>query len=152
MKQALWLLLFGAVFIWSAIAPKDRFTWWLEVAPALIGADTLSLGDTMAGMRDLVTRARAGRLRGSEMTSGTITISSLGDGGAEAMAGVIFPPQVALVGIGAPVRRAWVVGETVAPRLVVTITLAADHRVSDGRGGARFLSDIDTFLQTPEAL
>jgi pyruvate/2-oxoglutarate dehydrogenase complex dihydrolipoamide acyltransferase (E2) component len=72
------------------------------VAPALMDAGAMSLAETMAGMRDLVTRARAGRLRGSEMTQGTITVSSLGETGAEAMSGVIFPPQVALVGIGAP--------------------------------------------------
>jgi acyl carrier protein len=79
------------------------------VAPALMDAVDMSLDDTMAGMRDLVSRARAGRLRSSEMTMGTITVSSLGDTGAEAMTGVIFPPQVALIGLGAPHLRPWVV-------------------------------------------
>jgi pyruvate dehydrogenase E2 component (dihydrolipoamide acetyltransferase) len=122
------------------------------VAPALIGADTLSLGDTMAGMRDLVTRARAGRLRGSEMTSGTITISSLGDGGAEAMAGVIFPPQVALVGIGSPRTRPWVVDGAVVPRTQVSVTLSVDHRVCDGRQASAFLDAFRTLIAQPETL
>ncbi|RDC75333.1 2-oxo acid dehydrogenase subunit E2 [Rhodovulum sp. 12E13] len=120
------------------------------VAPALIDAGTLDLAATMQGMRDLVGRARAGRLRNSEMTQGTITVSSLGESGAEAMAGVIFPPQVALVGFGAPQRRPWVVGNAVVPRRTVTVTLSVDHRVSDGRGANRFLAALADALQSPE--
>lgn len=122
------------------------------VAPAIIDAENLTLDETMAAMRDLVTRARAGRLRGSEMTMGTITISALGDTGAEAMSGVIFPPQVALVGIGAPQRRPWVVDASVEPRDTVTITLSVDHRVCDGRQAARFLAEFEASMQSPEAL
>lgn len=122
------------------------------VAPALMDASAMTLEGTMAGMRDLVTRARAGRLRSSEMTEGTITVSSLGDTGAEAMAGVIFPPQVALVGLGAPHVRPWVVAGEIVPRTVVTLTLSADHRVSDGRRAARFIAEFETHIQNPEAL
>ncbi len=122
------------------------------VAPALIDAVGMSLDETMAGMRDLITRARAGRLRASEMTQGTITISSLGETGAEAMTGVIFPPQVALVGIGAPHVRPWVVNDQVVPRHVVTLTISADHRVSDGRQVARFIAEFETLMKTPETL
>ena len=112
----------------------------------------MTLEETMAGMRDLVTRARTGRLRGSEMTQGTITVSSLGDTGAEAMIGVIFPPQVALVGLGAPHVRPWVIAGEIVPRTVVTLTLSADHRVSDGRQAARFIAKFETLIQTPEVL
>ncbi|MDJ0992730.1 MAG: dihydrolipoamide acetyltransferase family protein [Dinoroseobacter sp.] len=122
------------------------------VAPALMDVRSLDLDQTMAGMRDLVSRARAGRLRSSEMTEGTITLSSLGETGAEAMTGVIFPPQVALVGIGAPHIRPWVVGGAVVPRSVVTLTISADHRVSDGRQVARFITEFETLMQDPENL
>jgi pyruvate dehydrogenase E2 component (dihydrolipoamide acetyltransferase) len=122
------------------------------VAPALMDAAAMTLGETMAGMRDLVTRARAGRLKASELTQGTITVSSLGETGAEAMTGVIFPPQVALVGIGAPHLRPWVVDGAVVPRHVVTLTLSADHRVSDGRQGARFIAAFEDLIQRPEDL
>ncbi len=122
------------------------------VAPALADAVNMTLEETMSGMRDLVSRARAGRLRASEMTRGTITISSLGETGAEAMTGVIFPPQVALVGLGAPHLRPWIVDGAIVPRHVVTLTLSADHRVSDGRRAARFISEFETALKTPEAL
>jgi pyruvate dehydrogenase E2 component (dihydrolipoamide acetyltransferase) len=122
------------------------------VAPPVFDAQDKTVDETMAAMRDLVTRARAGRLRGSELTMGTITISALGDTGAEAMSGVIFPPQVALVGIGAPQKRPWVTGDRVVPRKTVTVTLSVDHRVCDGRQAARFLAAFDDLMQSPEAL
>jgi pyruvate dehydrogenase E2 component (dihydrolipoamide acetyltransferase) len=120
------------------------------VAPAMMSVDTLTLPQVMEGMRDLVTRARAGRLRASEMTMGTLTLSSLGETGAEAMTGVIFPPQVALVGIGAPHVRPWVVGRKVEPRVLINVTVSADHRALDGRLVSRFIAAFETHLQSPE--
>lgn len=122
------------------------------VAPALMNAPAMTLDETMAGMRDLVGRARAGRLRSSEMTEGTLTVTALGETGPEAMIGIIFPPQVALVGLGAPQVRPWVVDGTVVPRTVVTICVSADHRVADGRQIARFITAFETLMQAPEAL
>ena len=122
------------------------------IAPAIRDAETLNLDQTMTAMRDLVARARSGRLRSSEMTDGTITISSMGETGVDQLTAVIYPPQVAIVGFGAPVVRPWVVDGAIAPRTLVTVTLSADHRVSDGRRGARFLAEIDRALQNPEAL
>jgi pyruvate dehydrogenase E2 component (dihydrolipoamide acetyltransferase) len=122
------------------------------IAPAIRDAQDASLGDLMAAMRDLVGRARTGRLRSSEMTDGTITVSSMGETGVESLIGVIYPPQVALVGFGAPLRRPWLVGDRIEPRTVIAASLAADHRVSDGRRGARFLAEIDRLLQEAEAL
>lgn len=120
------------------------------IAPALLDAQGLDADAIMAAMRDLVARTRTGRLRNSEITQGTITISSLGETGVDALFGVIYPPQVALVGFGAPRVRPMVHDGTVQPRLTVTATLAADHRVSDGRRGALFLAEIDRLLQEPE--
>ncbi len=122
------------------------------VAPALMDAPSMTLDETMEGMRDLVSRARAGRLRSSEMTEGTLTVSALGEKGPEAMTGVIFPPQVALVGLGAPQTRPWVVDGAVIPRTVVTLTVSADHRVADGRQVARYIAAYETLLQSPEHL
>jgi pyruvate dehydrogenase E2 component (dihydrolipoamide acetyltransferase) len=122
------------------------------VAPAVPAADELSLAELMDAMRDVVARARAGRLRSSEMTSGTITISSLGERGVDQMTGVIYPPQVALVTFGTPRPVPRVVSGEVQPRQAVAVTLAADHRASDGRRGARFLTEIDKLLQSPEVL
>lgn len=122
------------------------------VAPALMQADALDLEATMVAMRDLVGRARTGRLRGQEMTAATITLSSLGDKGAEAMSGVIFPPQVALVGLGSPKVRPWVVNGAVQARSLIHLTLSVDHRANDGRQASRFIAAFESHLQTPEDL
>lgn len=122
------------------------------IAPAILDAETLTLDAMMEAIRDVVARARAGRLRSSEMTMGTITLSSLGEKGVEAMAGIIYPPQVSLVAFGTPMPRPVALGSQVALRDTVTVSLAADHRASDGRLGARFLVEIDRLLQSPEAL
>ena len=106
----------------------------------------------MAAMRDLVTRARAGRLRGSEMSDPTLTVTNLGDQGVESVLGVIYPPQVALVGFGKVVERPWAVDGMLGVRPLTQLTLAADHRATDGFVGARFLATIDQLLQRPEEL
>ncbi len=121
-------------------------------APALHDADRLSLDELMSGMRDLVQRTRAGRIRGSEMSDPTITVSSLGERGVEALYGIIYPPQVAIVGFGKAVVRPWVVDGAIGPRSVITITLSGDHRVSDGHAGALFLAEIGKLLQEPDKL
>ncbi|MDX5357819.1 MAG: 2-oxo acid dehydrogenase subunit E2 [Rhodobacterales bacterium] len=122
------------------------------IAPAILNAQAMDTDAIMAAMRDLVARTRAGRLRNSELTRGTITISSLGERGVDALTGVIYPPQVALVGFGTPRLKPMVHDGTVQPRLAVTATLAADHRISDGRRGALFLAETDRLLQEPETL
>ena len=122
------------------------------VAPALHDVETTPLDPLMATLSDLIPRARAGRLRSSEMTDGTATLSNLGEGTSDALMPLIYPPQVAIVGCGAVVWRPWIVGGSVVARRVMTVTLAADHRVSDGRRGSQFLSRMDDHLQKPEAL
>ncbi|GAA4990492.1 hypothetical protein GCM10025734_17390 [Kitasatospora paranensis] len=122
------------------------------VAPAIHDAADLPVTDLMAELRDLVARARGGRLRGSETTDPTITVTNLGDQGVETVFGVIYPPQVALVGVGKVVERPWAAAGMLGVRPVVTATLSADHRVTDGATGARYLSALDRLLQTPEAL
>lgn len=115
-------------------------------------AGQLSLGELMRRLRGLVERARAGRLRSSEVAGGTITVTNLGDLGAESVLGVIHPPQVALVGFGAVRDRPWVADGALTVAPVVTATLSGDHRASDGAIGARLLHAIDRALQRPEDL
>lgn len=122
------------------------------IAPALHNAADLPIEELMAGMRDLVARARTGRLRGSELSDSTITVTNLGDQGVETVYGVIYPPQVALVGFGRVVERPWAVDGLIGVRPVTTLTLAGDHRATDGFTGARFLADIEQRLQHPEEL
>ena len=122
------------------------------VAPAIHDADRLSVSDLMVAFRDLVRRARGGGLRSSELSDPTITVTSLGEQGVEGVFGIIFPPQVAIVGFGKVAERPWVVDGRIAVRPVLTATLSADHRVSDGHRGGLFLGAVERLLQGPERL
>ena len=120
------------------------------VTPAIHDADRKSPDELMAALNDLISRARRGKLRSSELTDPTITVTSLGDLGVETVHGVIYPPQVALVGFGSVRERPWAENGLLGVRPVLTATLAADHRATDGRDGARFLAAVDAALQEPD--
>lgn len=111
------------------------------IAPALLNTDKLNLAEIMTNLTDLVSRARAGKLRNSEISDSTITITNLGEMGVDSVFGVIYPPQVALVGFG-----------KITPSKTIVATLSADHRVSNGLIGSRFLSFIANELQEPQKL
>jgi pyruvate dehydrogenase E2 component (dihydrolipoamide acetyltransferase) len=122
------------------------------VTPAILDAASLEVDELMARMKDLVSRARRGRMRGRELTEGTVTVTNLGEQGVEAVYGVIYPPQVALVGFGRIADRPWAIDGLLGVRPLTTLTLSADHRASDAMTGARFLARIDDHLQHPEEL
>jgi pyruvate dehydrogenase E2 component (dihydrolipoamide acetyltransferase) len=122
------------------------------VAPAIHDAETLTPDALMAALRDLVGRARRGGLRSSEVADPTLTVTSLGEQSATAVFGVIYAPQVALVGFGTIAERPWAVDGLLGVRPVVSASLSADHRVSDGHRGGRFLAAIARRLQEPEHL
>ena len=122
------------------------------INPAIHDVDKKNLDELMENMLDLVNRARTGHLRSSELSDGTITVTNLGEQGVESVFGVIYPPQVALVGFGKITERPFAVNGMVGVRPMIDATLAADHRVSDGHRGGRFLIAIDRLLQEPEKL
>jgi pyruvate dehydrogenase E2 component (dihydrolipoamide acetyltransferase) len=122
------------------------------VTPAIHHADLKSLDELMEALRDLITRVRAGRLRSSELTDATITVTNLGDMGVETVHGVIYPPQVALVGFGKVAEQPWAERGMLGVRPVLTATLAGDHRATDGRRGAQFLEALNRYLQEAEQL
>lgn len=122
------------------------------VAPALHHTDRQSVGELMKQFLDLVQRARSGSLRSSELSDPTITVTSLGEQGVESVFGIIYPPQVALVGFGKIVERPCSVEGRIVARPMITATLSADHRVSDGHRGGLFLAALDRLLQEPEKL
>jgi pyruvate dehydrogenase E2 component (dihydrolipoamide acetyltransferase) len=122
------------------------------VAPALHDADQADLGTLMRRLLDLVARARGGSLKSSELADPTLTITNLGEQGVESTFGIIHPPQVALVGFGKISERTWVVNGKIEARPLITATLSADHRASDGHRGGVFLAAVDRRLQAPEAL
>jgi len=148
--------------VWDGGRAVIRDTVHLGVAIALRGgglvilalhdAAARPLDDLMAGLRDLTARARSGRMRSSDLADSTLTVTSLGDRGVEAVWGVIYPPQVAIVGFGRIQARPWAVAAGLFVRPVVTATLAADHRASDGHRGGLYLDAVDRLLQEPESL
>jgi pyruvate dehydrogenase E2 component (dihydrolipoamide acetyltransferase) len=151
---------FNGYWIDDAFQPGDGIHLGVAVnlrrggllAPAIRDADQRSLDELMEALKDLVQRTRAGGLRGSELTDPTITVSNLGDTGVERLHGVITPPQVALVGVGRISERPWAVDGMLAVRRTLAISLAGDHRASDGHRGGRFLAAIAANLTRPETL
>ena len=122
------------------------------VAPALHDVPAKDLDTLNRELLDLVQRTRAGSLRASELADATITVTSLGDQGVRTVFPVIYPPQVAIVGFGRVIERPWVVDGAVRPMPLLTASLGADHRTSDGHRGALFLAAVRELLQQPEAL
>jgi pyruvate dehydrogenase E2 component (dihydrolipoamide acetyltransferase) len=120
------------------------------VTPAIHDADRKSVDELMAALRDVIDRTRGGRLRASEMSDPTITLTNLGDLGAESVLGVIYPPQVALVGFGRITEQPWAANGMLGVRPIVNASLAGDHRATDGHRGAQFLDALNRHLQQPE--
>jgi len=122
------------------------------VVAAIHNAESLGCEQMMIKLKDQVIRAREGGLRMSEMQDATVTVSNLGERGCDTIQSIIFSPQVAIIGIGRQRTVPWVVDSNVTSASIVSITLAADHRVSDGHSGARLLNKINQLLQKPERL
>lgn len=122
------------------------------VAPAIHNADQMSVDQIMEALRDLVSRARTWRIRSSEMSDPTVTVTNLGDRGVETAFPVIIPPQVAIIGFGKVADKPVAVDGMVGVHPVVHATLAGDHRVTDGHTGAALLATLDRLLQEPEKL
>lgn len=122
------------------------------VAPAIHDVDEKNVDELMSDLTDLVARARAGSLRSSEMSDPTITVTNLGDQGVDTVFGVIYPPQVALIGLGKPTEKVCAVDGGIRIATTVQATLSADHRASDGHRGASFLTAVAELMQNPETL
>ncbi len=122
------------------------------INPAIRNTNELDLDSLNATILELGTRARRGALTASELGTATITVTYLGERGVDSVFAVIVPPQVAIIGFGTIRRRPWVVADDLVSRRLVELSLAADHRVSDGHSGARFLARVEQLLQAPESL
>lgn len=122
------------------------------ISPAILETDTHDLDTLMWKLADLVKRVRSGGLRSSELSMSTVTLTNLGERTADAILPIIYPPQVAIVGCGQVRPRPWVVGGAVVQRQLLDVTLAGDHRASDGRTGAQYLAQLESLLSQPEAL
>ena len=141
------LVRMNAINVGVAIALDDGL-----IAPALLGCDALSTLEVSAALRDLVERARAGKLRGSEMTGATFTLSNLGMFEVNAFAAIVTPPQVAILATGKASRVPRYDGDELVPRTVLTATVSADHRAVDGAEVGRFMNTFKRTLENPTLL
>lgn len=122
------------------------------IVPAIHNADLKSLDEIMAALNDIIPRARALKLRSSELSDATITVTNIGDGGADTIFGVIYPPQVAIIGFGNISEQPFAEKGMLGIRTSIFVTLAGDHRATDGLTGSRFLVALNNHLQNPEVL
>ena len=117
--------------------------------PVIRNAGRLSLRDVATRSRDLTERARAARLSPDELRGGTFTITSLGAFGIDAFTPIINYPECAILGVGRIVRQPVAVGDAVALRDIITLSLTFDHRAFDGAPAARFLQTLSRFIESP---
>ncbi|MFV5689395.1 dihydrolipoamide acetyltransferase family protein [Flavobacterium sp. ZT3R25] len=122
------------------------------IVPALHHVNIKSIDEIMDALNDIIPRARALRLQSSELSDSTITLTSIVDGGADTVFGVIYPPQVAIIGFGSISEQPFAENEMIGIRSCVSVTLAGDHRATDGLTGSRFLVSLNKHLQNPELL
>ncbi len=119
------------------------------ITPVLPAAEDLTLDTLMSELQALVGRARSNRLGTRDMTPATLTVTNLGDSGADRVLGVIRPPERALVGFGQIAERPVVIDGVIEIRRTVDVSLSADHRVVNGQAGARFLEAINAVVSEP---
>lgn len=122
------------------------------IVPAIHHTGKKNLDELMKSLSDIIPRARALKLRSSELADSTITITSLGEGAVETVYGIIYPPQVALVGFGGITEEPWAENGMLGIRPVLTVSLSADHRATDGSTGSAFLTALKNYLKKPEQL
>jgi pyruvate dehydrogenase E2 component (dihydrolipoamide acetyltransferase) len=122
------------------------------IVPALHQANVKTVDELMSALNDIIPRARALKLRSSELSDSTITITNIGQDGVETVYGVIYPPQVAIIGFGSVSEEPFAANGMLGIRYVLHVTLAGDHRATDGLTGSRFLIALDKNLQNPESL
>lgn len=139
---------FGNVGLAFAVAIANGL-----ITPVIQEAQNKSLKQIADEVKSLATRAREGKLKPEEYTTGTITVSNLGMYGIDRFQAIVNPPQAAIVAVGAVVKKPVVnaQGEIVVGQRM-SLTLSCDHRVVDGAVGAEFLSEIKRLIETPALL
>jgi len=122
------------------------------VTPIVRNADTKSAAAISAEMKELVERARRGRLRPEEYNGGNISVSNLGMYGIESFSAIVNPPQSCILAVGAGEQRPVVRDGQVAIATMMTVTASVDHRAVDGAVAAQLLAAFKRLVEQPEAL
>ena len=134
----------AAINISVAMAVQDGV-----VGAVIPNADKTSINDIAAQRKELTERARSGKLKPSDVTGGTFTITNLGMYNVDAFNAIILPPQAAILAVGRIGDRVVAVNGQPAVRPIMTLTLSGDHRVVDGAQAAMFLNDLAEAIRLP---
>jgi pyruvate dehydrogenase E2 component (dihydrolipoamide acetyltransferase) len=138
------LVLHKSAHIGIAVALDDGL-----IVPVLRSVEQKSVREIARESRDLVERARTGKLKQSEIEGGTFTVSNLGMFGIPSFSAVVNPPEPGILAVGATVKRAVVNDDAVQIRSIMAVTLSVDHRATSGAEGARLLASIQRRLEQP---
>jgi pyruvate dehydrogenase E2 component (dihydrolipoamide acetyltransferase) len=122
------------------------------ITPVIRDAANKTLSAISAASKDLARRAREGALKPEEYQGGTVTVSNMGMFGVESFAAIINPPQAAIVAVSSIMQRAMFKDDEVVPVSIMKLTLSADHRISNGAEGARYLAEVKNLLEHPMTL
>ncbi|MGI6097492.1 MAG: dihydrolipoamide acetyltransferase family protein [Dethiobacteria bacterium] len=137
----------GAVNLGLAVALDDGL-----VVPVIKNADRLPLADIASLTKELIEKARAGRLKPDELQGGTFTLTNLGMYGIENFTPIINPPEVAILGVGQILKVPVVEGEEIAIKPMMYLSLSFDHRVIDGAQAAVFLKTLKELIEEPRLI
>ncbi|MFN8513353.1 MAG: dihydrolipoamide acetyltransferase family protein [Chloroflexia bacterium] len=138
------ILLHDHVNISIAVAVKEGL-----ISPVLHNVEQKSIGQIARETADMVGRAREGKLRADEYSGGTFTVSNLGPFNVTEFIAIITPPQAAALAVASSIQKAVVVDGQIAIRDRMTITISADHRVTDGAEAAQFVGEVRRLLENP---
>jgi pyruvate dehydrogenase E2 component (dihydrolipoamide acetyltransferase) len=138
------LVLHRSAHVGIAVALDDGL-----IVPVLRSVEQRSVREIARESRDLAGRARAGKLKQSEIEGGTFTVSNLGMFGIPSFSAVVNPPEPGILAVGAAVRRPVVRDDAVEIRSIMAVTLSVDHRATSGAEGARLLASIQRRLEQP---
>ncbi len=141
------ILRFGSIDVSVAVTVSAGL-----ITPIVVGADKLSVVEISQRIKDLSTRAKAGKLQEHEYKGGSFTVSNLGMFGISEFAAIINPPQAAILAVAGIQEVPVVKNGQIVPGKVISLTLSADHRVVDGVAGAEFLQSLKKILENPVVL
>jgi len=122
------------------------------VVPVIHNADKKSLKEVASALKELVEKAREGKLTREELSGGTFTITNLGMFGVDTFTPIINPPETAILGVGRIVEKPVVVDKKIVVKPVMQLSLSFDHRVMDGAPAAQFLQKLKEIIENPESL
>ncbi len=124
------------------------------IVPVVKDADLMGFMDLAQAINDLAVRARGKSLRPEDVRGGTFTLNNTGALGSVAGQSIINQPQAAILSTESIRRRPWVVGDTIAIRPLMNLTMSFDHRIIDGLAASRFLNDVQAGIEewTPDKI